>query len=83
LQSPLEGFSSGARLDACVNLLSLTVHQCVIYDSDAADARLIGIEYIVSERARRAFRQLCFTNCCSGLQVAPRRREEILALTQV
>ncbi|KAJ8598004.1 DUF1264-domain-containing protein [Rhizopogon salebrosus TDB-379] len=25
-------------------------HQCVIYDSDAADARLIGIEYIVSER---------------------------------
>jgi len=25
-------------------------HQCVIYDSDEADARLIGIEYIVSEK---------------------------------
>ncbi|KAG1754549.1 hypothetical protein EDB19DRAFT_1666934 [Suillus lakei] len=25
-------------------------HQCVIYDSDASDARLIGIEYIVSEQ---------------------------------
>ncbi|TCD68892.1 hypothetical protein EIP91_009442 [Steccherinum ochraceum] len=25
-------------------------HQCIIYDSDKADARLIGIEYIVSEK---------------------------------
>ncbi len=25
-------------------------HQCVIYDSNQADARLIGVEYIVSER---------------------------------
>jgi hypothetical protein len=25
------------------------VRQCVIYDSDRADARLIGIEYIISE----------------------------------
>ncbi|GAA5963771.1 hypothetical protein JCM3765_006846 [Sporobolomyces pararoseus] len=26
-----------------------TVRQCVIYDSDKADARLIGIEYVISE----------------------------------
>ncbi|KAH7924576.1 DUF1264-domain-containing protein [Leucogyrophana mollusca] len=25
-------------------------HQCIIYDSDAADARLIGIEYLVTEQ---------------------------------
>jgi hypothetical protein len=35
--------------------LSEDMHQCVIYDSDRPDARLIGIEYIVSERL---FRQL-------------------------
>jgi Protein of unknown function (DUF1264) len=27
-------------------------HQCIIYDSDAPDAKLIGIEYIVSEKVR-------------------------------
>lgn len=26
--------------------------QCVIYDSDRADARLIGVEYVVSEDVR-------------------------------
>lgn len=26
------------------------MRQCVIYDSDAADARLIGVEYIISRR---------------------------------
>ena len=31
------------------------VHQCVIYDSDEPDARLIGVEYIIS---RRIFEQL-------------------------
>ena len=31
------------------------VHQCVIFDSNGKDARLIGVEYIVSERL---FRQL-------------------------
>ncbi len=31
--------------------LSEDFHQCVIYDSDKPDAKLIGIEYIVSERA--------------------------------
>ncbi|PRP89212.1 hypothetical protein PROFUN_01932 [Planoprotostelium fungivorum] len=30
--------------------LSADMHQCVIYDSDQPDARLIGIEYIVSEK---------------------------------
>jgi hypothetical protein len=30
--------------------LSRDLHQCVIYGSDGPDARLIGIEYIVSER---------------------------------
>ncbi len=30
-------------------------HQCVIYDSDRANAKLIGIEYIVSERVFRSF----------------------------
>ncbi|MGQ7297499.1 OBAP family protein [Quadrisphaera sp. KR29] len=30
------------------------LHQCVIYDSDAPDARLIGVEYIVGEEAFRA-----------------------------
>ncbi|KAI0748181.1 DUF1264-domain-containing protein [Daedaleopsis nitida] len=30
--------------------LSPDFHQCVIYDSDKADAKLIGIEYIVSEK---------------------------------
>lgn len=29
-------------------------HQCVIYDSDRADAKLIGIEYIVSEKLFRS-----------------------------
>ncbi|TNM70485.1 DUF1264 domain-containing protein [Streptomyces sp. NP160] len=29
------------------------LHQCVIYDSDAPDARLIGVEYIVSEERFR------------------------------
>ncbi|PZQ12361.1 MAG: DUF1264 domain-containing protein [Ancylobacter novellus] len=31
--------------------------QCVIYDGNGADARLIGIEYIVSERVFKAFPQ--------------------------
>ncbi|KAL1944503.1 hypothetical protein VTO73DRAFT_2933 [Trametes versicolor] len=30
--------------------LSADLHQCIIYDSDKSDARLIGIEYIVSEK---------------------------------
>lgn len=30
--------------------LSEEVRQCVIYDSDAANARLIGVEYIISRR---------------------------------
>jgi hypothetical protein len=30
--------------------LTEDLHQCVIFDSNAADAKLIGIEYIVSER---------------------------------
>ncbi|KAI0362189.1 DUF1264-domain-containing protein [Trametes cingulata] len=30
--------------------LSAEFHQCIIYDSDKPDARLIGIEYIVSEK---------------------------------
>lgn len=30
------------------------LHQCVIYDSDAPDARLIGVEYIVSEERFRS-----------------------------
>ncbi len=33
--------------------LSEDFHQCVIYDSDRRDAKLIGIEYIVSERIFR------------------------------
>ena len=30
--------------------ISKDFHQCVIYDSDKPEARLIGIEYIVSEK---------------------------------
>lgn len=30
--------------------LNEDVHQCVIYDSNAPNARLIGVEYIISER---------------------------------
>ncbi|KAL6300528.1 DUF1264-domain-containing protein [Sparassis latifolia] len=30
--------------------LSRDLHQCIIYDSDKANAKLIGIEYIVSEQ---------------------------------
>ena len=30
--------------------LRKNLHQCVIYDSDAADARLIGIEYLIPEK---------------------------------
>jgi len=30
------------------------LHQCIIYDSDKADARLIGIEYLVSEAIFRS-----------------------------
>lgn len=33
------------------------LHQCIIYDSDKADAKLIGIEYIVTEDVRR--RNIC------------------------
>jgi Protein of unknown function (DUF1264) len=47
----------GRQLEAhhfCTHL-SQDLHQCVIYESDGPDARLIGIEYIVSERL---FRQL-------------------------
>ncbi|KIJ55601.1 hypothetical protein M422DRAFT_774588 [Sphaerobolus stellatus SS14] len=33
---------------ACINPAA-KFHQCIIYDSDKPDARLIGIEYIVSE----------------------------------
>jgi hypothetical protein len=27
----------------------ISVRQCIIYDSDKADARLIGIEYVIDE----------------------------------
>lgn len=37
----------------CVHLRH-DLHQCVIFDSNAADARLIGIEYIVSEERFRS-----------------------------
>lgn len=37
----------------CVHLRS-DLHQCVIFDRNAVDARLIGIEYIVSEERFRA-----------------------------
>ena len=26
------------------------VHQCVLYDGDGANARLVGVEYLISER---------------------------------
>lgn len=35
--------------------LSPDFHQCVIYDSDERDAKLIGIEYIVSEKVHLGF----------------------------
>lgn len=38
--------------------LNEEVRQCVLYDSDAADARLIGVEYVIS---RRLFEQVCMT----------------------
>ena len=37
---------------------SALFHQCIIYDSDEPTARLIGIEYIVSEEVR----------CCDTIQ---------------
>ena len=37
------------RVDHYCSHLSSGVFQCVIYDSDAADARLIGVEYIIGE----------------------------------
>ncbi|OSC99084.1 DUF1264-domain-containing protein [Trametes coccinea BRFM310] len=37
--------------------LSEEFHQCIIYDSDKPDARLIGIEYIVSERIFKSLLQ--------------------------
>jgi hypothetical protein len=33
-----------------LTLLSAHLHQCIIYDSDQPGARLIGIEYVISER---------------------------------
>jgi len=30
--------------------LNEDMHQCVIYDSDSSDAKLIGVEYIITER---------------------------------
>ena len=32
--------------------LSHDFHQCIIYDSEKPDAKLIGIEYIVTEKVR-------------------------------
>lgn len=45
----------GRQVDAYHYCTHLTedFHQCVIYDSDAPNAKLIGIEYIVSERVFR------------------------------
>lgn len=39
--------------------LSKDFHQCIIYDSDKPTARLIGIEYIVSEKV---------SSCCCRLR---------------
>jgi hypothetical protein len=37
----------------CIHLQH-DLHQCVIFDRNAADARLIGIEYIISQERFRA-----------------------------
>lgn len=44
------------------------MRQCVIYDSDKPDARLIGIEYIVAEEVRHAERLApsILTGCPNG-----------------
>lgn len=47
---------TGRQVEAshfCIHLQH-DLHQCVIFDRNAADARLIGIEYIVSEERFRA-----------------------------
>ncbi|EJF65924.1 hypothetical protein DICSQDRAFT_143283 [Dichomitus squalens LYAD-421 SS1] len=42
--------SRHVRADHFCTHLNHEFHQCVIYDSDKPDARLIGIEYIISEK---------------------------------
>lgn len=34
---------------SCLDAPCLHSPQCLIYDTDAADARLIGVEYVVAE----------------------------------
>ncbi|CDO69544.1 hypothetical protein BN946_scf184785.g49 [Trametes cinnabarina] len=46
--------------------LSGEFHQCVIYDSDKPDAKLIGIEYIVSERVESGLLQLATKSLVPG-----------------
>ncbi len=61
----------------CIHLRA-DLHQCVIFDRNAADARLIGIEYIISEDRFRSLpddeKQLWHSHhyeTSSGLLVAP------------
>ena len=41
--------------------ISKDFHQCVIYDSDKSDAKLIGIEYIVTEKVRQCLTFIAFS----------------------
>ena len=47
----------GRQVEACHFCIHLRhdLHQCVIFDRNAADARLIGIEYITTEERFRGF----------------------------
>lgn len=62
--------------------LSDDFHQCVIYDSDGPNAKLIGIEYIVSEKVAYC---VPMTDSRShhlvDIQVTAQGREEVLAFT--
>lgn len=44
--------------------LSRDFHQCIIYDSDQPDAKLIGIEYIVSEKVSMCIQS---ESCAKGV----------------
>ena len=59
------------------------IHQCIIYDSDESNAKLIGIEYIVSEDVRipKSRGTLLIPN--AGLQRITSGRKAVLALSQV
>ena len=61
LQAPLPP-DADAHMHACMHPAQ-EMRQCLIYDSGAADARLIGVEYIISRRLYEVRVHVCVRVC--------------------